>query len=252
MSTVETSPHSRAFGVEIEFGVDANSFDTDEWGDLDYEEFLKEFKFDDYCRNPEGWEWGEDGTMFEFRSPILQGAAGFAELRRMMKTIRDKGGYVSSEDGLHVHHNAPEFVNSLDRTVQLVRSWNNNIQAIHEMVNPNRHEAWACPGWSTHQIERLLHDGPEAVVFNERPDLNIFALSSHGTIEIRLHEGTLNPDVAEAWVKFGQRFIYEVLSQTEDLVYCADDAELMSRLKLSASAQAAIAAKKARGHYDAA
>lgn len=59
MSTVETSPHSRTFGVEIEFGVD---LEYDSYGDRSgaSREFLKEFGFagDDYWQNSEGWAWG--------------------------------------------------------------------------------------------------------------------------------------------------------------------------------------------------
>lgn len=257
MPTVEVSPHSRAFGVEIEFGIPNkekyNVKDSSGYEYFDRQMYLSLFGFNNSWRNPEGWSAGEDGSLFEFRSPILQGKAGFKELRRMMKLIKENDGHVTSEDGLHVHHDAPEFVNSPERTLALVRSWTKNIEAIHEMVHPRRHKSWACPGWDSTNYQRLEQGRLEDLSWHgDRPDLNIFALKEHGTVEFRLHEGTLDIDAAEAWVKFGQRFIYEVLKQTAGVKVCSSDVELMSHLKLSPTAMAAIAAKKARGHLDAA
>ena len=44
-----------------------------------------------------------------------------------------------------------------------------------------------------------------------RHDLNLASLQRHGTIEIRLHEGTLHFPEAKSWIEFGQGFIERVL-----------------------------------------
>jgi hypothetical protein len=244
------SAHDRPFGVEIEFGMTGDYDDAIAWN---IELLYDSGEFD-------GWEWDEDGTEFEFRSPILSGLDGFKEVARMMDAIRGEGGYVTQADGLHVHHDAPEFVNNPNLCVELVESWMNNIRSIHEMVAPRRRQNGMCPEWTYEEIERLANwasgverdeqewydpTDPDYYWEVSRNDLNLASLSKHGSIEIRLHEGTLDSDVAAAWIKFGQRFLDRVVSQSRAIPDVGSDSALMSRIRLSPAAQRVIEAKKA-------
>lgn len=240
--TEGTDPHARKFGVEIECGLPGG---VDEAWDL----FPDELDDDgsDYC-----WSCHEDGSGVELATPPLQGEAGFRTLRRALTRLRDNDGFVTDYDGLHVHHDAPEFVRSPQKCLLLVKSWINNLDAIHEMVAPRRRTSGACPSWGEHYLRNLeqwasgLIDGH---AYFGRNDLNLSSLAEHGTIEIRLHEGTLDPDVAEAWIRFGQVLIHETLQQAEPIESSLSDELFMSRIRLSPEALATLAAKKQQGYH---
>lgn len=236
MSTVEVNPHDRKFGVEIECGgisYDAayDIFDADD--DEDYEK----------------WSIGEDGTETEIRTPILQGEAGYETLRWAMDKLRSYGAFVTQYDGMHVHHDAPEFVDNPELCLHLVRSWRNNEAAIYDMVAPRRHGSGACPRWTDDRflsVEAWVNT--QAPLYVGRYDLNIASLTSHGSIEIRLHEGTLDPAVAISWIQFGQRFLHHVLQEADALPKVEPRADLLSRIELSDEAKRILAAKMNGGH----
>lgn len=196
-----------------------------------------------------GQHMGTDGTLIEARSPILAGREGFKEVHRVMNLLRSNGGYVTQSDGMHVHHDAPEFVNDVDAVIRLVKSWVENRHIIERFVARNRHTSAATPHWPETEVKRLekftlplderiralnvrkggsAYYGPNEYVdrngyrvqiedFKQvgwnRRDLNIAALQEHGSIEIRLHEGCLDPVRAEAWLKFGQAFLNSVANR---------------------------------------
>lgn len=174
---------------------------------------------------------GHDGTLLETRSPILCGAAGFKELHTVMNLLRENGGYVTSRDGMHIHHDAPEFVNDAEAVSRLVSSWRANEEVIYRLVADRRHGSPVCPRWTDKletDIKKFGTDGKitrkdsyydTTVTIDDfkswgwdRRDLNINALGEHGTIEIRLHQGTLDPVQAEAWIRFGQAFLNKIAS----------------------------------------
>lgn len=247
MSTAKAvSPHARKFGVEIECGFPGGP-----------NAVRRLLGFGESWRH-DGWIVGSDGSGVELKTPPLQGQHGFEILAATMDKLKENGAYVTEADGMHVHHDAPEFASSFGKTHQLVHSWVNNIRVIEQMVHPDRRDYDACPPWREHDL-RTLDDlyrmrgevAGEAIrqfYYFGRHDLNIMALSEHGTVEIRLHEGTLDPDVAVAWIQFGQRFLHGVLRRAEPLDSAADDLALMKRLRLSKKAQEIMADKKAKGH----
>ena len=99
------------------------------------------------------------------------------------------------------------------------------------------------------RVERWIDDPDYDFEFMvRRNDLNLASLPEHGTIEIRLMEGTLDPDVTEAWIKFGQRLIHEVVMGVGTLTAAPNGADLLSRIKLSADARRILAAKQAANH----
>lgn len=238
-------PHARRFGVEIECGLSggvnaaAELFNISWDGDWDSDE-----------EDSEDWSVCDDGSGVELRTPILQGEAGFERLRWAMDRLKDAGAFVTPADGLHVHHDAPEFEGNASLCVQLVNSWRNNQTSINELVHPRRRENGACPSWSDGYYKALMewYSGEYPELRATRNDLNLAALREHGSIEIRLHEGTLDCDVAIAWIMFGQRFIHEVLRNTEPLPAEQNDAALMTRIRLSDEAQAILDAKKNNSH----
>jgi hypothetical protein len=166
------------------------------------------------------WDVGCDGSGVEARTPVLQGEAGFKELRKGVKAIRDTGGYVTTSDGLHVHHGTPGL--KKEEAVRLIKSWHANTPTINGFVAPRRRAGWPCAPWNDTYIRTLERDntppGPDRwehwwAHCGPRGAINLHSLIEHETIELRLFEGTLHYPLIEAWVKFGQRFLNEALKK---------------------------------------
>ena len=263
---------NRAFGVEIECGYDGDGnrieppdciCEWDEDGDL---------IVGDHCQRCCGcWEgsdegsdegvdfatellyangfshWAEqnihsDGSGVEIPSPILCGREGLNELRRVMALLRDNGFYTSEEDGLHVHHDAPEFVEDDSLVARLVELWEENLPVIDRFVADYRQGGnyWACNSyqredsyahsWARFKETKSLGD----IRLDKFRSLNVTALDEHGTVEFRLHEGTLNFDEAAAWIHFGQEFL-ESAKRTRNVVTCANVIDLLRFTRTSPS-----------------
>lgn len=261
------NPHLRRFGVEIECGYPGGT------------EAVRRLlgmtgTYYDYAHGLvpptpyQSWSVGYDGSGVELRTPPLRGREGFALLADTMNLLRRNGGFVTNSDGMHVHHDAPEYVSNPDLCVQLVRSWRNNLSEIRQLVHPYRCQetSWACPRWTDGDFSELrrwaqgnrrydsyagrYYDDPYLDL--ERNDLNITSLVEHGTIEIRLHEGTLDPEVAIAWIQFGQRFIQEVANRYstryKTLRKGKSSETLMRRIRLSKQARSILAEKQSLQH----
>lgn len=236
---------NRAFGVELEFSggnlgrsgvlnILRSSFDS---------VGLRRWRFDDRL--------GYDGSEFELRTPILRGKHGFDQLELVMNTLYDAGCYVTEEDGLHIHHDAPEFTHNIDNCIKLVKSWNANRHLIYQFVSPDRTEDasyydeddngyWACPGWTESQLAQM--EKTRQIPHWSRNDLNLCSLPEHGSIEIRLHEGTLDYTEAEPWILFGQKFIDRVLKHR---MYDSEQTEkLLKKVRVNPKAEKALINKK--------
>lgn len=213
----------RRFGVEIEFGS----------RQVNYTQVRELLRRSRLFKGASNWgnNVGHDGSGIEVRSPILQGKDGFKQLETILHFLReDCGGYVTRSDGLHVHHDAPEFVGDFDAIVRLVKSWSANQEVIKQMVHPARTYA-ACPRWTRDYItalEQVAQANPAQLIQQRwgRRALNIDSLREHGTIEIRQHEGTLDFDKAKSWIEFGQHFIESALNRKRPIP-CADAPDVL-------------------------
>lgn len=225
--------HERRFGVEIECGFGKRTqYASGRWEAA--HDVLVGLAEEGKC-SPYWAEHAEhDGTLIEFKSPILQGKAGFKELHTVMNTLVAAGAYVTRYDGMHVHHDAPEFRDDMAAVARLVESWSANIEEIRKFVAPRRYGggrqksvAENCPPWDAHGVE-LVKEGYKGM---GRRDLNVNALDKHGTVEIRLCQGTLNPQFAEAWIRFGQAFLGKVLVLQTPMRQADDYEVLLKRIK---------------------
>jgi Putative amidoligase enzyme len=226
--------NERTFGVEVECGHPR--------GTSGVRELLR-----DHGLN---WQVGSDGSGVEARTPILSGKEGFKEFRKGMRIIRETGGYVTNADGLHVHHGAPELRRNKELAVVLVKSWVNNQEHIGRLAATRRRSGYPCPSWTPAQVALLetATDNPADYPLRDSWDnriiqagyfahcgprgaLNLHSLVEHGTIEIRLLEGTLDVEKAETWIRFGQRFINDVLGRKRPLPACGDTEELLRKVR---------------------
>lgn len=226
----------RRFGVEIEF--DSNGLDMSGVRRVLRDAFDK--------KGFRRWHFMDrmihDGSELELKTPILRGKDGFNKLKLVMDTLEDNGCYTTGDDGLHVHHDAPEFTHNIDNCIKLVKSWHANRHLIYQFVDGSRTSDgcsggigtyWACPGWSDDSVKRL--EEQREIPQWDRHDLNLLSLRSKGSIEIRLHEGTLDYTEAESWIRFGQRFIDRSLAHS--IRDSGDVTNLLKKVRVSASAE---------------
>ncbi len=242
----------RRFGVEIECGMDGGIVEAGQLFDFPFSEDDDWEEYPDFERG-DGWTIHDDGSGVELATPVLQGESGYRKVREALDKLANAGAFVTDWDGLHVHHDAPEFVENPALCLPLLHSWLNNENTIREFVSPRRHDRGCCPRWTEHDLGRIekwiAGDGAsDDIYYAQRNDLNLASLPEHGTIEIRLMEGTLDADVTEAWIKFGQRLIHEVVQEQQELEGVPSGSDLLRRIKLSPDARAILAAKQAAGH----
>lgn len=197
---------------------------------------------------------GMDGSGVETRTQPLQGQEGFNALRDIFSCLTASGGIVSSLDGMHVHFECVDYANDLASLVRLVESWTNNAQHINAFVAPRRRTRQP---WTQQQLTELknpktrrevydarasmyrwVDNNKEATVADKtrmfgRNSLNICPLSRvQKTIEIRLFQGCLDFDAAEAWIKFCQRFIDSCATRKKPIEGVKSCADLLGRLRM--------------------
>lgn len=241
----------RKFGVELEFAFGGQSVEG-------AQKLLVDHGYP---------EWSEhvhmDGSEVEVDSPILQGTAGFRELREVMELLQRNGASCHRSDGGHIHHDAPEFIDDSRNAIRLLDSWVANRHVIERFVANNRWNSYACPRWSEGQIQSFKKhietdkprddaqykaylrylalrgiEGEKAEKMARcwrggRADLNLSALGNYGTIEFRLHEGTMDYETLSRWIKFGQRFLANVLNRKHPIPQLSDPEDLLRRLRLT-------------------
>ena len=253
--------HERRFGVEIECGHP---------GGREHVTAAMQaagFPFASYERG--GWDVGFDGSGVEVRTTILQGKDGFRELKRIFKLLNDEGCYVTTRDGMHVHHDAPELRTNPKLVIKLIDDFLASRGALTEVIAPRRVRNYgACPQWHPEHIAAIRRWAEQS----ERPnpsyrpnsryamertrvlpvtadmprfgryDLNTDALREHGSIEWRLHEGSLNYDQAEAWIMLVQKFMHRAINGKTP-VRARTRADLIRQVRLTKKQREVLDAK---------
>lgn len=223
----------------------------------------------DLLRNAGLGEWADcyihyDGSGTEIPSPVLRGKDGFDQIKRVMELLNKEGAYTTDSDGLHVHHEAKDFRDK-DAMIRLAKTWKDNNEVIRSFLKRSRrNSSWCTPWIDDDAIELLeLPDGAELSPGAQRKlgmyhgrnyqtittkeklyissgyDLNASHLfdDSHPTIEIRLHEGTLDADEVIAWVEFTQKLLDEVAARKRPIKCENSPALLLRRVKATKKAR---------------
>lgn len=235
------SAYDRRFGVEIEFGLE--KYPNGAYSPNMTAAVKETQDFFAAAGNwTPGWRFEADGSGVEAITPILQGKAGFAELERAYDLIVSNGGYVTIADGLHVHHDAPEFVAKPELCRALARNWARNRKVIYGMVAPWRRESPMC-----HPVDENVGIGGDPMGRGYY-DLTFGKLPSLGTIEVRLHEGTLDFQAARAWIMFVQKMIHRAVTQKTALATRTEREALLEAIKIPDDVRQKLAEKEARKH----
>lgn len=215
-----------------------------------------------------------DGTEYELRTPVLQGDMGFEQLAFIYRTILDNGGYVTRSDGAHVHHEALEYVGNHAMLARLIRSWVNLEPVIEKLVVPYRRGNYgSCPsiykkgdGRVSKLRRRDYYHGRGALNINNvvgsRDDTRFiedegytycrfcegsrnYCYCDEGppTIEVRMHEGSLDIGIMRPWIEMCQLILDKVAQDGLTIKTCSRVDTLHSRLGLPKESVNALSEK---------
>lgn len=214
------SVSERRFGVEIECGVRNKR-------PLDIQSLFE----DNGLLN---WSVGSDGSGIEARTPILQGEEGFETLWKAMELLTEHEAFTTREDGMHVHHDGPEFIWDIDKQIKLAKSWVYNQAYILDFVDKSKRRMNSyCRLWNETDLFEMERVKVNPYQGRGRPSLNLHALQAHGSIEFRLHEGTLDFTQARAWIEFGQALMDFCAKEDEHLPKAKSHQDLLEMVKCS-------------------
>lgn len=159
----------------------------------------------------ENWKALRDGSLpsnsSEIVSPILT-AERLNEARIVTRAMQSAGATTNKYAGFHVHLGADQIGLGSDNLRDLIVNWYTAHNTLASMVAPSRLNARWCKVLDLDSAEHLgdqVH-GEDSSRYYDRFDryysLNLNSIARHGTIEFRLHQGTLNGTKALAWVEF--------------------------------------------------
>jgi hypothetical protein len=177
----------------------------------------------------ESWKSVFDGSVrgAEIVSPILNDAR-LNEASTVARLLLSAGGKVDRSTGFHVHIGAAGL--SSEHIAQFYLNWNRVHDAIGAMVAPSRLNNSYCKAVDAEHAERnasrIIAGNISDHQGNRYHSFNLMSYERHGTLEIRLHQGTLNGTKAVAWAKFIDAF--KDFSQTQSIAL--DDLGINDRL----------------------
>jgi hypothetical protein len=153
------------------------------------------------------WSCKPDGTAgvdAEAVSPILNDGS-LNESLTAARALLKAGATVNRQTGYHVHIGADHYGN--DGIAALVRNWYTAADTIGALVAPSRLNNRFC----NHRLDQSRIDAWTESIRNgsinnaglgRYQSLNLDSYARHGTVEFRLHHGTLNGKKIQAWAEF--------------------------------------------------
>ncbi len=163
---------------------------------------------DDIRRGWEGWE---------LVSPILKGRRGLEEIKEVCAVLKTVGVSVNKTCGLHVHHDARDFQTETFKNI--IKIYTRFEETIDSLVAPSRrgNNNTYCQSLLEIDIERILkQDNFQSIraYYGDRyKKLNIESFVTHGTIEFRQHQGTVNADKIINWIKLTQAIVERAVAR---------------------------------------
>jgi len=216
--------NNRKFGVEIE------CYTKMDWDTL--EDLLP------------GWDIKEDGSLengfrcdhgwydecdcrdsgVELASPVLQGIKGMEELEKGFRILNKADAWLEDDCGIHVHHEVRDLSNV--QLYNVARSWFNNQDTISRFVARHRLDHQYCEPLTIgdlEEIEREMRGEHPQYGHEKYKTLSFATRDCYGTLEVRLHQGSLDYEDVKSWVLFGQAFIENTASRKRPLETCSPE-----------------------------
>ena len=157
------------------------------------------------------WKAVYDGSVngAEVVSPILTNDR-LNEVSQVARLLAGNGAKVNATTGYHCHIGVESIASDenqrLNTLANLVVNWYAQHDFIGMLVAPSRLNNRYCKSVSALRAEQNaenIRNGSISDVGGDRyQSLNLMSYQRHGTIEIRLHQGTLNGTKAVAWAEF--------------------------------------------------
>lgn len=152
------------------------------------------------------WQVKADGTAYvsaEAVSPILTDER-LNECKTAARALLQGGATVNRQTGYHVHLGADEY--GFNGIANLVLNWNHAHATIGALVAPSRLNNHFCRVLGEEhreaQAEAVRAGNMRNINGTRYNSLNLNSYERHGTIEFRLHHGTLNGSKIKAWAQF--------------------------------------------------
>lgn len=204
--------NNRQFGIEIEF-VGASLSDV--------ERRLRDAGIDahregyNHVTRPY-WKLVTDASLShhsgltgELVSPILKGAEGFAELRRVCDVLNGIDGLtVNRSCGLHVHLDCQDMtVAEIAKVFERYADYENQIDLL--LPRSRRGEARWCRSISNHKnlIKTATSKEGQAYALGRYFKVNLTNIATRGAMEFRQHSGTTDYRKISNWVLFLMQFV---------------------------------------------
>lgn len=170
-----------------------------------------------------GWKVVTDGSLgdyvhgAEIVSPVLSGDSGFEQLRKVCTALTTAGVKVNKRCGLHVHIGARN--EQLSFFKNLINLYVAAEPAIDSFLAPSRRGPQGGNGFcksirvnaarlndaaNLDQVAQAIGQTPgthEARSRGRYCKLNLQSFWQHGTVEFRHHQGTVEANKAENWVR---------------------------------------------------
>ena len=153
------------------------------------------------------WQCKPDGTRgvdAEAVSPILNDGS-LNESLTAARALLKAGATVNKQTGYHVHIGADHY--GVDGIAATVRNWYTAANAIGALVAPSRLNNHFCnhnlsEGVVDQWTESIRNGSIRNISGTRYLSLNLDSYQRHGTVEFRLHHGTLNGKKIQAWAEF--------------------------------------------------
>jgi hypothetical protein len=152
----------------------------------------------------------------EFVSPILQGDQGFDEVEDMCEYADNRGWRVDNSCGLHVHIDARDL--SSEELLQVAYAYRKTYPLWKRLVASRRRDNSMCgtPQYDLEDIKAAEHFEDFAETRDRFEFVNWRAYLCHGSIEVRVYQGSLDAQEICNWVSIHARFIDVVKGMTYD------------------------------------
>lgn len=177
----------------------------------------------------------------EVVSPILSGEDGLGQIQTVMTALRNAGATVDTACGMHVHVDARDLTG--DEYVRTFAFYAERQDMMDLLVAPSRRNNTYCGKYDAATIARAkdeastLDKGDAGYRYgqgNRYYTVNLCSYTTHGTIEFRQHQGTLNGTKAVAWVRLLLAIVVKVQAVAEETIARTDLGEMLAGLGLPA------------------
>lgn len=217
-SVPDFASNDRRFGLEFEFPVPRTNSDPYNWVGKNLRAVVDNVEVTDY-QHSDGSYWNlkpDSSCGMELASPALTWE-DWDDVEAVLMALNAMNIRVNVNCGLHVHHDLSDL--TVVQLRRLVVLWVTFEEILFNLVDETRkHNRYCIPYKNSlqHQTWKTLVDPMRDVVelqdflvnmIGRYRSLNCSGWWQHGRVEMRLHEGTLDPNVTKFWVFLTQRMV---------------------------------------------